>query len=112
MDLKKEPPIIASGIPTEPALLLLLWLLLFPPIKRARTVGVDPGLLFRDEMFYFGFSPSDCFWLLDSLLQYTSYSMTPPSLSHSHNRVAAPAGSDRPLPQRLEGEDKQMFADV
>uniref|UniRef100_H3CGJ5 Membrane-bound transcription factor site-1 protease n=1 Tax=Tetraodon nigroviridis TaxID=99883 RepID=H3CGJ5_TETNG len=44
----------------------------------------------------------DCFWLLDSLLQFTSYSMTPPSLSHSHSRVAAPPGSDRPLPQRLE----------
>lgn len=62
-----------------------------------------------DETFHF--SPSDCFWLLDSLLQYTSYSMTPPSLSHSHNRVAAPAGNDRPLPQRLEGEDKEMFTD-
>lgn len=46
----------------------------------------------------------DCFWLLDALLQYTSYSMTPPSLSHSHSRVAAPTGNERPLPQRLEGE--------
>lgn len=68
--------------------------------------------MFWDETFYFGLSPSDCFWLLDSLLQYTSYSMTPPSLSHSHNRVAAPAANDRPLPQRLEGEDKRMFTDV
>lgn len=47
---------------------------------------------------------SDCFWLLDALLQYTSYSMTPPSLSHSHSRVAPPSGAEHPLPQRLEGE--------
>lgn len=51
---------------------------------------------------------SDCFWLLDSLLQFTSYSMTPPSLSHSHNRVAAPTGNEHPMPQRLEGEDSWM----
>ena len=30
--------------------------------------------------------------------------MTPPSLSHSHSRVAPPTGQERPLPQRLEGE--------
>lgn len=47
---------------------------------------------------------ADCFWLLDALLQYTSYSMTPPSLSHSHSRVAPPTGTERPLPQRLEGK--------
>lgn len=51
---------------------------------------------------------SDCFWLLDSLLQFTSYSMTPPSLSRSHNRVAAPTGNEHPMPQRLEGEDRWM----
>lgn len=50
---------------------------------------------------------ADCFWLLDALLQYTSYSMTPPSLSHSHSRVAAPTGSERPLPQRLEGKERK-----
>lgn len=49
---------------------------------------------------------SDCFWLLDALLQYTSYSMTPPSLSHSHSRVPAPTGNERPLPQRLEGKEE------
>lgn len=48
--------------------------------------------------------PTDCFWLLDALLQYTSYSMTPPSLSHSHSRVAPPTGAVGPLPQRLEGK--------
>lgn len=51
---------------------------------------------------------SDCFWLLDALLQYTSYSMTPPSLSHSHSRVAPPTGTERPLPQRLEGEEGKL----
>lgn len=50
---------------------------------------------------------TDCFWLLDALLQYTSYSMTPPSLSHSHSRVAPPTGAEHPLPQRLEGEEGQ-----
>ena len=52
---------------------------------------------------------SDCFWLLDALLQYTSYSMTPPSLSHSHSRVAPPTGAEHPLPQRLEGE-QEMYS--
>lgn len=33
--------------------------------------------------------------------------MTPPSLSHSHSRVAAPTGNERPLPQRLEGKKKK-----
>lgn len=45
----------------------------------------------------------DCFWLLDALLQYTSYSMTPSSLAHSKNRMVPPTGTDKPLPQRLEG---------
>lgn len=51
----------------------------------------------------------DCFWLLDALLQYTSYSMTPPSLIHSKNRMVPPTGADRPLPQRLEGTFEHLF---
>uniref|UniRef100_A0A8C5FNF4 Membrane-bound transcription factor peptidase, site 1 n=1 Tax=Gadus morhua TaxID=8049 RepID=A0A8C5FNF4_GADMO len=54
----------------------------------------------------------DCFWLLDALLQYTSYSMTPPSLVHSHSRVSAPQGTDRPLPQRLEGNHLYRYSKV
>uniref|UniRef100_A0A8C7Y5H3 Membrane-bound transcription factor site-1 protease n=1 Tax=Oryzias sinensis TaxID=183150 RepID=A0A8C7Y5H3_9TELE len=54
----------------------------------------------------------DCFWLLDALLQYTSYSMTPPSLSHSHSRVSPPTGSEHPLPQRLEGNHLYRYSKV
>ncbi|XP_051726643.1 LOW QUALITY PROTEIN: membrane-bound transcription factor site-1 protease [Ctenopharyngodon idella] len=54
----------------------------------------------------------DCFWLLDALLQYTSYSMTPPSLTHSKNRVVPPTGTDRPLPQRLEGNHLYRYSKV
>uniref|UniRef100_A0A668TT19 Membrane-bound transcription factor site-1 protease n=1 Tax=Oreochromis aureus TaxID=47969 RepID=A0A668TT19_OREAU len=54
----------------------------------------------------------DCFWLLDALLQYTSYSMTPPSLSHSHSRVAPPTGAEHPLPQRLEGNHLYRYSKV
>uniref|UniRef100_A0A8C2AZJ7 Membrane-bound transcription factor site-1 protease n=1 Tax=Cyprinus carpio TaxID=7962 RepID=A0A8C2AZJ7_CYPCA len=54
----------------------------------------------------------DCFWLLDALLQYTSYSMSPPSLTHSKNRVAPPTGTDRPLPQRLEGNHLYRYSKV
>uniref|UniRef100_A0A671VX83 Membrane-bound transcription factor site-1 protease n=1 Tax=Sparus aurata TaxID=8175 RepID=A0A671VX83_SPAAU len=54
----------------------------------------------------------DCFWLLDALLQYTSYSMTPPSLSHSHSRVSPPTGQERPLPQRLEGNHLYRYSKV
>ncbi|XP_071613118.1 membrane-bound transcription factor site-1 protease isoform X3 [Heliangelus exortis] len=44
----------------------------------------------------------DCFWLLDSLLQYTSYGVTPPSLSHSENRQRPPSGAGYSLPERME----------
>lgn len=71
-------------------------------MEERRVIGGDLGI--GDGRLTSTFSPSDCFWLLDSLLQYTSYSVTPPSLSHSHSRVAAPTGNDRPAPQRLEGE--------
>uniref|UniRef100_A0A3Q2XY04 Membrane-bound transcription factor site-1 protease n=1 Tax=Hippocampus comes TaxID=109280 RepID=A0A3Q2XY04_HIPCM len=54
----------------------------------------------------------DCFWLLDALLQYTSYSMTPPSLSHSHSRTAPPTGTERPMPQRLEGNHLYRYSKV
>uniref|UniRef100_A0A8C6P5X6 Membrane-bound transcription factor peptidase, site 1 n=1 Tax=Nothobranchius furzeri TaxID=105023 RepID=A0A8C6P5X6_NOTFU len=54
----------------------------------------------------------DCFWLLDALLQYTSYSMTPPSLSHSHSRVAPPTGVEHPLPQRLDGNHLYRYSKV
>lgn len=79
--------------------------------KQARIIASEIAPEPEPALFLLFFL-SDCFWLLDSLLQYTSYSMTPPSLSHSHNRVAAPAGNERPLPQRLEGEDEQMYTDV
>uniref|UniRef100_A0A8C2J0L2 Membrane-bound transcription factor site-1 protease n=1 Tax=Cyprinus carpio TaxID=7962 RepID=A0A8C2J0L2_CYPCA len=54
----------------------------------------------------------DCFWLLDALLQYTSYSMSPPSLTHSKNRMVPPTGTDRPLPQRLEGNHLYRYSKV
>uniref|UniRef100_A0A8C7RKZ2 Membrane-bound transcription factor site-1 protease n=1 Tax=Oncorhynchus mykiss TaxID=8022 RepID=A0A8C7RKZ2_ONCMY len=54
----------------------------------------------------------DCFWLLDALLQYTSYSMTPPSLIHSNSRVTPPTGTDRPLPERLEGNHLYRYSKV
>lgn len=48
--------------------------------------------------------PTDCFWLLDALLQYTSYGVTPPSLSHSGNRQRPPSGAGSATPERMEGE--------
>lgn len=48
--------------------------------------------------------PTDCFWLLDALLQYTSYGVTPPSLSHSGNRQRPPSGAGSTPPERMEGE--------
>uniref|UniRef100_A0A6Q2X6K8 Membrane-bound transcription factor site-1 protease n=1 Tax=Esox lucius TaxID=8010 RepID=A0A6Q2X6K8_ESOLU len=54
----------------------------------------------------------DCFWLLDALLQYTSYSMTPPSLTHSKSRVAPPTVTDHPLPERLEGNHLYRYSKV
>ncbi|XP_061677597.1 membrane-bound transcription factor site-1 protease isoform X3 [Syngnathoides biaculeatus] len=54
----------------------------------------------------------DCFWLLDALLQYTSYSMTPPSLSHSHSRMPPPMGTEHPMPQRLEGNHLYRYSKV
>jgi hypothetical protein len=47
---------------------------------------------------------TDCFWLLDALLQYTSYGVTPPSLSHSGNRQRPPSGAGLAPPERMEGE--------
>ena len=47
---------------------------------------------------------ADCFWLLDALLQYTSYGVTPPSLSHSGNRQRPPSGAGSVTPERMEGE--------
>ncbi|GAB5582529.1 membrane-bound transcription factor site-1 protease [Prionailurus iriomotensis] len=46
----------------------------------------------------------DCFWLLDALLQYTSYGVTPPSLSHSGNRQRPPSGAGSVTPERMEEE--------
>uniref|UniRef100_A0AAR2LDS8 Membrane-bound transcription factor site-1 protease n=1 Tax=Pygocentrus nattereri TaxID=42514 RepID=A0AAR2LDS8_PYGNA len=54
----------------------------------------------------------DCFWLLDALLQYTSYGVTPPSLLHSQNKVTPPAGTDKPLPERLEGNHLYRYSKV
>uniref|UniRef100_A0A6I8S805 Membrane-bound transcription factor site-1 protease n=1 Tax=Xenopus tropicalis TaxID=8364 RepID=A0A6I8S805_XENTR len=45
----------------------------------------------------------DCFWLMDALLQYTSYGVMPPSLSHSENRQKPPSGEGITPPERLEG---------
>ncbi|EMP41243.1 Membrane-bound transcription factor site-1 protease [Chelonia mydas] len=39
----------------------------------------------------------------DSLLQYTSYGVMPPSLSHSENRQRPPTGAGYSLPERMEG---------
>ncbi|XP_072554740.1 membrane-bound transcription factor site-1 protease isoform X2 [Paramormyrops kingsleyae] len=55
----------------------------------------------------------DCFWLLDALLQFTSYSMTPASLTHSKSRVAPPSSvSEHPLPERLEGNHLYRYSKV
>uniref|UniRef100_A0AAY4EWD7 Membrane-bound transcription factor site-1 protease n=1 Tax=Denticeps clupeoides TaxID=299321 RepID=A0AAY4EWD7_9TELE len=54
----------------------------------------------------------DCFWLLDALLQYTSYSMMPSSLTHSKSRVPPPTATDHPLPQRLEGNHLYRYSKV
>ncbi|EPY81783.1 membrane-bound transcription factor site-1 protease preproprotein [Camelus ferus] len=45
----------------------------------------------------------DCFWLLDALLQYTAYGVTPPSLSHSGDRQRPPSGAGLVPPERMEG---------
>ncbi|NWH65513.1 MBTP1 protease, partial [Geococcyx californianus] len=54
----------------------------------------------------------DCFWLLDSLLQYTSYGVTPPSLSHSENRQRPPSGEGYSLPERMEGNHLHRYSKV
>ncbi|KAM9289147.1 membrane-bound transcription factor site-1 protease isoform 2-T2 [Morus bassanus] len=54
----------------------------------------------------------DCFWLLDSLLQYTSYGVTPPSLSHSENRQQPPSGAGYSLPERMEGNHLHRYSKV
>ncbi|XP_075572012.1 membrane-bound transcription factor site-1 protease isoform X2 [Pelecanus crispus] len=54
----------------------------------------------------------DCFWLLDSLLQYTSYGVTPPSLSHSENRQRPPSGAGYSLPERMEGNHLHRYSKV
>ncbi|TSS72698.1 Membrane-bound transcription factor site-1 protease [Bagarius yarrelli] len=54
----------------------------------------------------------ECFWLLDALLQYTSYDVIPPSFLHSQNKVPAPTGNDRPLPERLEGNHLYRYSKV
>lgn len=63
--------------------------------------------MWRNAYFVLGLGAmksTDCFWLLDSLLQYTSYGVTPPSLSHSENRQRPPSGAGYSLPERMEGE--------
>ncbi|KAM7058356.1 membrane-bound transcription factor site-1 protease isoform 1-T2 [Molossus nigricans] len=54
----------------------------------------------------------DCFWLLDALLQYTSYGVTPPSLSHSGNRQRPPSGAGSPTPERMEGNHLHRYSKV
>uniref|UniRef100_A0A673V969 Membrane-bound transcription factor site-1 protease n=1 Tax=Suricata suricatta TaxID=37032 RepID=A0A673V969_SURSU len=52
----------------------------------------------------------DCFWLLDALLQYTSYGVTPPSLSHSGNRQRPPSGAGSVTPERMEGNHLHRYS--
>ncbi|XP_015351496.1 membrane-bound transcription factor site-1 protease isoform X4 [Marmota marmota marmota] len=54
----------------------------------------------------------DCFWLLDALLQYTSYGVTPPSLSHSGNRQRPPSGAGSATPERMEGNHLHRYSKV
>ncbi|XP_054553003.1 membrane-bound transcription factor site-1 protease isoform X2 [Talpa occidentalis] len=54
----------------------------------------------------------DCFWLLDALLQYTSYGVTPPSLSHSGNRQRPPSGVGSVTPERMEGNHLHRYSKV
>lgn len=54
----------------------------------------------------------DCFWLLDALLQYTSYGVTPPSLSHSGNRQRPPSGAGLAPPERMEGNHLHRYSKV
>ncbi|XP_038168327.1 membrane-bound transcription factor site-1 protease isoform X3 [Arvicola amphibius] len=54
----------------------------------------------------------DCFWLLDALLQYTSYGVTPPSLSHSGNRQRPPSGAGLVPPERMEGNHLHRYSKV
>ncbi|XP_023562560.1 membrane-bound transcription factor site-1 protease isoform X3 [Octodon degus] len=54
----------------------------------------------------------DCFWLLDALLQYTSYGVTPPSLSHSGNRQRPPSGVGLAAPERMEGNHLHRYSKV
>ncbi|KAK3548464.1 hypothetical protein QTP70_013154 [Hemibagrus guttatus] len=73
------------------------------------------GMAFSDGLYEGDFTMADhdnCFWLLDALLQYTSYGVTPPSFLHSQNKVPAPSGNDRPLPERLEGNHLYRYSKV
>ncbi|ETE64645.1 Membrane-bound transcription factor site-1 protease [Ophiophagus hannah] len=54
----------------------------------------------------------DCFWLLDSILQYTSYGVMPPSLSHSEHRQRPPTGAGYILPERMEGNHLHRYSKV
>ncbi|KAL7978713.1 hypothetical protein Chor_013202 [Crotalus horridus] len=54
----------------------------------------------------------DCFWLLDSVLQYTSYGVMPPSLSHSEHRQRPPTGAGYVLPERMEGNHLHRYSKV
>ncbi|XP_052583216.1 membrane-bound transcription factor site-1 protease isoform X4 [Peromyscus californicus insignis] len=58
------------------------------------------------------FKDQDCFWLLDALLQYTSYGVTPPSLSHSGNRQRPPSGAGLAPPERMEGNHLHRYSKV
>uniref|UniRef100_A0A8C2R2N0 Membrane-bound transcription factor site-1 protease n=1 Tax=Capra hircus TaxID=9925 RepID=A0A8C2R2N0_CAPHI len=54
----------------------------------------------------------DCFWLLDALLQFTSYGVTPPSLSHSGARQRPPSGAGSAAPERMEGNHLHRYSKV
>ncbi|XP_057390005.1 membrane-bound transcription factor site-1 protease isoform X2 [Balaenoptera acutorostrata] len=54
----------------------------------------------------------DCFWLLDALLQFTSYGVTPPSLSHSGARQRPPSGAHSVAPERMEGNHLHRYSKV
>ncbi|XP_047649035.1 membrane-bound transcription factor site-1 protease isoform X2 [Phacochoerus africanus] len=58
------------------------------------------------------FKDQDCFWLLDALLQFTSYGVTPPSLSHSGDRQRPPSGAGLAPPERMEGNHLHRYSKV
>uniref|UniRef100_A0A8C9EYR5 Membrane bound transcription factor peptidase, site 1 n=1 Tax=Pavo cristatus TaxID=9049 RepID=A0A8C9EYR5_PAVCR len=74
--------------------------------------GIVIAQTFKDQGMHFLLFSLYCFWLLDSLLQYTSYGVMPPSLSHSENRQRPPSGEGCSLPERMEGNHLHRYSKV